>query len=71
VLQIVTMGAEQFVDARTLADRLGLSTRTIYTYVSEGRIPFIRLRHSPVPRYRFNITEVIEHLRGESHERTK
>ena len=49
---------EKLIDAKCLADCLGLSIWTIRKWKSEDTIPFIKLGRS----IRYNLMDVFEHL---------
>src|SRR5271157_2146009 len=52
-----------FVDARDLAERLGVRYATILTWVRRGKLPHIRDGRG---RYLFNLNTVLETLRQKS-----
>jgi excisionase family DNA binding protein len=51
---------EQLIDTNALASFLGYSQRTIYRFIEDKRIPFIRLGENG--EYRFNKEEVLKAL---------
>jgi len=52
-----------FVDARDLAERLGVRYDTVLTWVRRGKLPHIRKGRG---RYLFNLNTVLETLRQKS-----
>ena len=52
-----------FVDARDLAERLGVRYDTVLTWVRRGKLPHIRDDRG---RYLFNLNTVLETLRQKS-----
>jgi excisionase family DNA binding protein len=52
-----------FVDARDLAERLGVRYDTVLTWVRRGKLPHIRDGRG---RYLFNLNTVLETLRQKS-----
>ncbi|HKM56768.1 MAG TPA: helix-turn-helix domain-containing protein [Isosphaeraceae bacterium] len=52
-----------FVDARELAERLGVRYNTVLTWVRRGKLPHIRDGRG---RYLFNLNTVLEALRQKS-----
>ena len=52
-----------FVDARDLAERLGVRYDTVLTWVRRGKLPHIRDGRG---RYLFNLTTVLEAIRQKS-----
>ena len=56
----VEMKVEQWVNVEDIADYLGVTTRTIHSWIKAGKIPAYKVKE----KYRFKISEVDEWLRA-------